>query len=83
MLALWLIIVCGLASIVFGVVTISALMKSDAGSARMQEIAKAIEEGAAAYLRRQYTTITIVGAAIFVLAIYFLGILSAIGFAIG
>lgn len=83
MTALWLIIACGLAAIVFGIVTSSALMKSDAGNARMQEIAKAIEEGAAAYLRRQYVTIAAVGAVIFLLAIYFLGILAAIGFAIG
>ena len=58
-------------------------MKRDAGSQRMQEIAAAIAEGAKAYLRRQYTTIGIVGVVLFVILAYLLGIRVAVGFAIG
>jgi K(+)-stimulated pyrophosphate-energized sodium pump len=82
-LSLMLIILCGLASIAYGAYTISGLMKADAGTQKMQEIAKAIQEGAEAYLRRQYITIAAVGVVIFLLAIPFLSIWAAIGFAIG
>jgi K(+)-stimulated pyrophosphate-energized sodium pump len=58
-------------------------MAADAGSARMQEISAAVREGAQAYLKRQYTTIGIVGLVIFVLAFYLLGWKSAVGFALG
>jgi K(+)-stimulated pyrophosphate-energized sodium pump len=81
--ALWLIVLAGALSIVYAVITYSGLMKADAGSARMQEISGAVREGAAAYLKRQYTTIGYVGAAIFVLTIFLLGKWAAIGFAIG
>jgi K(+)-stimulated pyrophosphate-energized sodium pump len=80
---LWLIILCGVAAIIYGFITVQNLMKQDAGTQKMQEIAKAIQEGAEAYLKRQYTTIAIVGAAIFLLAIWLLSIWAAIGFAIG
>ncbi|MDC9822372.1 sodium-translocating pyrophosphatase [Devosia sp. ZB163] len=80
---LWAIVVCGLLSIVYGVVTTQGLLKADAGSARMQEISAAVREGASAYLRRQYTTIGIVGVVIFILAFFLLGAYAAIGFAIG
>jgi len=82
-LLLWAIVVCGLLSIVYGVVTTQGLLKADAGSARMQEISAAVREGASAYLRRQYTTIGIVGVAIFILAFILLGAYAAIGFAVG
>jgi K(+)-stimulated pyrophosphate-energized sodium pump len=81
--ALWLIVLAGALSIVYGVYTTSRLMAADAGTARMQEISAAVREGAQAYLKRQYTTIGIVGLAIFVLALILLGWKSAVGFAIG
>jgi K(+)-stimulated pyrophosphate-energized sodium pump len=80
---LWAIVVCGLLSIVYGVVTTQGLLRADAGSARMQEISAAVREGASAYLRRQYTTIGIVGVVIFILAFILLGAYAAVGFAIG
>ncbi|MBV1696069.1 MAG: sodium-translocating pyrophosphatase, partial [Hyphomicrobiales bacterium] len=80
---LWAIVACGLASIVYGYVTAQSVLKADPGSKRMQEIAAAIQEGAAAYLNRQYTTIGIVGAIMFVLIGFLLGWLVAVGFAIG
>ncbi len=82
-LILWLIVACGALSIVYGVVTTQGLLAADAGSARMQEISAAVREGASAYLKRQYTTIAIVGVVILVLAFFFLGIYAAIGFLIG
>ncbi|KQQ26176.1 pyrophosphatase [Methylobacterium sp. Leaf123] len=83
MTALLLIIVGGLCAVAYGVVTIRDVMRRDAGTQRMQEIAGAIAEGAQAYLRRQYATIGIVGIVLFVLLAYFLGIKVAIGFLIG
>jgi K(+)-stimulated pyrophosphate-energized sodium pump len=81
--ALAVIIVCGLLAIAYGAWATMSVMKADPGSARMQEIAAAVREGAQAYLKRQYTTIAMVGAGIFVIVWYFLGILVAIGFLIG
>src|SRR3954447_906097 len=83
MTALWLIVLCGVLSIVYAIWATSSVMKSDAGNPRMQEIAAAVREGAQAYLRRQYTTIGIVGVVIFAVLAYFLGLLVAVGFAIG
>jgi K(+)-stimulated pyrophosphate-energized sodium pump len=80
---LWLIIGCGILSIVYAVWAIQSVMAADAGNARMQEIAGAIREGATAYLNRQYTTIAIVGAVVFVAAWLLLSGPAAIGFAIG
>jgi K(+)-stimulated pyrophosphate-energized sodium pump len=77
------IIICGALSIVYGAWAIRSVLAADAGSARMQEIAAAIQEGAGAYLRRQYTTIAIAGVVIFALGWWLLGIAVAIGFAIG
>ncbi|MCC0013022.1 MAG: sodium-translocating pyrophosphatase [Rhodobiaceae bacterium] len=82
-LAIWAIIACGALSIVYGVWAIKSVVSADAGTDRMQEIASAIAEGAQAYLRRQYSTIAIVGVVIFALVAWLLGILVAIGFAIG
>ena len=80
---MWAIILGGLLSIVYGVITIKAVMTADAGNARMQEIAGAVQEGAQAYLSRQYTTIAIAGIPIFIIVGFLLGWLVAIGFLIG
>src|SRR5690606_29431077 len=83
MTALWAIVACGALSIVYGVWAIRSVMASDAGSARMQEIAAAIAEGAQAYLKRQYITIAGVGVLIFAGIWFLLGALVAVGFLIG
>ncbi|MEY3552916.1 MAG: hypothetical protein RL735_1264 [Pseudomonadota bacterium] len=80
---MWLIILGGLLSVVYGAYTISQLMKADAGNARMQEIAAAIAEGAQAYLNRQYATIGYVGAALFIVIGFLLSWPVAVGFLIG
>ena len=80
---LLLVIVAGLLAVLYGAVQTSALLKASAGSERMQEIAAAIQEGAQAYLRRQYTTIAIVGVVILIIVALLIGPLSAVGFAIG
>ena len=80
---LWGIIACGALSILYAYITAKQVMSADAGNARMQEIAGAIREGAQAYLNRQYRTIAMVGAVIFLLAWALLGPLQAFGFAIG
>ncbi len=83
MTALLLIVLCGALSVVYAIWATSSVLGADAGSPRMQEIAGAVREGAQAYLRRQYTTIGLVGIVIFVLLAYFLGLYVAFGFAIG
>jgi K(+)-stimulated pyrophosphate-energized sodium pump len=80
---IWIVILCGLLAIAYGAVTASQLLAADAGSARMQEIAAAIAEGAQAYLKRQYTTIAMVGVVIFVILGLLLSWTVAIGFLIG
>jgi K(+)-stimulated pyrophosphate-energized sodium pump len=80
---LWLIIGCGVLSIVYAAWATKSVMAADAGNARMQEIAGAIREGATAYLTRQYTTIAIVGAVVFVATWLLLSGPAAIGFLIG
>src|SRR5260370_22198120 len=83
MTALWVIVLCGALSIVYAIWATASVLKSDAGNPRMQEIAAAVREGAQAYLKRQYMTIGLVGVVIFALLAYFLGMLIALGFAIG
>ena len=80
---LWGIVACGVLALAYSAYTIRSVMNADAGTARMQEIAGAIREGAQAYLNRQYTTIAMVGAVIFIAAWVLLGYLVAIGFLIG
>ncbi|SFK70509.1 K(+)-stimulated pyrophosphate-energized sodium pump [Pseudovibrio ascidiaceicola] len=76
-------IACGLLSVVYGIWAIRSVMAADTGSAKMQEIAGAIQEGAQAYLTRQYTSVAIVGVVIFAIVAYLLSITVAIGFVIG
>jgi K(+)-stimulated pyrophosphate-energized sodium pump len=80
---LFLVIICGLLSIAYGVWAVRSVLAADPGNARMQEIAAAIQEGAGAYLRRQYTTIAIAGAIIFLIVAFLLGLPVGIGFLIG
>jgi K(+)-stimulated pyrophosphate-energized sodium pump len=83
MTALWLIVLCGVLAIVYAIWAIRSVLSADAGSPRMQEISAAVREGAQAYLKRQYTTIGIVGVVVFFILGYFLGWLVAVGFLIG
>ena len=84
-LELWLVILAGLAAIGYGAFTVNSVMSLSTGTDRMKEIAAAIQEGATAYLNRQYTTIAIAGAIVFVvlLAAFKLNFIPAFGFAIG
>jgi K(+)-stimulated pyrophosphate-energized sodium pump len=70
-------------AVVYGAVQAGLLMQKPAGNAKMQEIAAAIQEGAQAYLSRQYTTIAMVGVAILIAVFFLIGPLAAIGFLIG
>jgi K(+)-stimulated pyrophosphate-energized sodium pump len=80
---LWLIVGCGVLAIVYGIWAIGSVLRASPGNKKMQEIAAAIREGAQAYLKRQYTTIAIVGVVIFFVLGVALGWLVALGFLIG
>jgi len=76
-------ICCGVIALVYGLWASLSILKADAGSVKMQEIASAIQIGAKAYLNRQYSTIAIVGLIVVIILFYFLGSLVSIGFLIG
>jgi K(+)-stimulated pyrophosphate-energized sodium pump len=78
-----IVLACGVLALLYGLWTIKSVLSLPAGTARMQEIAAAIQEGARAYLNRQYTTIAMVGLVIFLLALFFLGWPVGVGFLIG
>ena len=83
MTMLYVVIACGLLSVLYAIWATQSVLAADQGNARMQEIAAAIREGAQAYLTRQYTTIAIVGIVVFVLVWWFLTGAAAVGFLIG
>ncbi len=76
-------LVSAAAAILYGVISIKWVLNKPTGSPRMREIAQAIQEGASAYLNRQYTTIGVVGVIIFVIIFFALDAQTAIGFAVG
>ncbi|MBU3076964.1 sodium-translocating pyrophosphatase [Sphingomonas quercus] len=76
-------IACGLIAVLYGILTSRQVLAAPAGNDRMVEISGAVQEGAKAYLGRQYRTIALVGVVMVVLVAYFLGLTSAIGFLIG
>ena len=80
---LWLVIGAGVLAVVYGAVQAGLLMQKSPGNAKMQEIAAAIQEGAQAYLSRQYTTIGMVGVVILIAVFFLIGPYAAIGFLIG
>jgi K(+)-stimulated pyrophosphate-energized sodium pump len=83
MTTLWAIVGCGVLAIIYGIWATGSVLRADQGTARMQEISAAVREGAQAYLKRQYTTIAIVGVVILVILGLTLGWLVAAGFAVG
>ena len=77
---LYIIILSGFLALLYGYIAGKQVLSASPGNAKMQEIASAIQEGAKAYLNRQYKTIAIVGVIIFVIITYVLGILVGVGF---
>ncbi|MBL6782372.1 MAG: sodium-translocating pyrophosphatase [Alphaproteobacteria bacterium] len=76
-------IACGMLGLVYGVWASQSILAASAGNERMQEIAGAIQEGARAYLNRQYTTIGLVGIVVAIILVFTLGTYVAVGFVIG
>lgn len=76
-------LVCALIAIAYGVWSISWLLKKPDGNEEMRSIASAIQQGASAYLNRQYTAIGLVGVVLFIAIWYLLGATTAIGFSVG
>ena len=80
---LWLSLGAAALAVIYGIITVRWVLKQSPGNARMQEIAGAIQEGASAYMNRQYTTIAIAGVVLFVVLGFALNWNTAIGFAVG
>ena len=74
---------CGICALIYGIWAGQRILSADAGTKKMKEIAEAIQEGATAYLNRQYSTITIVGIVVAVILFLTLGMYVAIGFVLG
>jgi K(+)-stimulated pyrophosphate-energized sodium pump len=83
MTMLYVVIACGLLSVLYAIWATRSVLAADQGNQRMQEISAAIREGAQAYLARQYTTIAIVGVIVLLLAWWLLSFTAALGFLIG
>jgi K(+)-stimulated pyrophosphate-energized sodium pump len=81
--AYWFVIGCGAVALIYSVYAAREVLAAPAGTARMQEIAAAVQEGAKAYLNRQYLTIGVVGVIVAIVLAIFLGLYVAVGFAIG
>src|SRR5690348_14718923 len=82
-LPLALVLACGVLALIYGGWLVQSLLARSAGTPEMQAIAAAIQEGAGAYLNRQYTTIAIAGVIIFIIAFVLLGWQVAVGFLVG
>ncbi|MBV8537725.1 MAG: sodium/proton-translocating pyrophosphatase, partial [Alphaproteobacteria bacterium] len=81
--AYWIVVACGVLALIYGVYAYNKVMAAGTGTARMQEIPAAVQEGARAYLNRQYSTIAMAGVVVAIILGFFLGIHVAVGFVIG
>jgi K(+)-stimulated pyrophosphate-energized sodium pump len=81
--SLTLVFAAGVLAVLYGAAQTAVLMKASTGNDKMREIAAAIQEGASAYLKRQYLTIGIVGIVILIAAYFLIGVYAAVGFLIG
>ncbi|MDO9490154.1 MAG: sodium/proton-translocating pyrophosphatase, partial [Sphingomonadaceae bacterium] len=76
-------ILCGFAAVLYGILTAGQVLRAPAGNSRMQEVAAAIQEGAQAYLGKQYSAIAVVGVIVAAVVLLTLGVYTAVGFLIG
>ena len=83
MTTVYIAILCGLVAVLYGFITSRQVLAQSAGDAKMQDIASAIQEGAKAYLGRQYTTIAVVGVVVAVILAVTLDFISTVGFVVG